>query len=71
LLLFGVREPPRQHDAPRTNPIRRENLRRLSRRLLSGWLAIGAVCTLARFSEAFLVLRAQQGGLALAWTPLC
>ena len=25
---------------------------------------------LARFSEAFLVLRAQQGGLALAWTPL-
>jgi MFS family permease len=28
------------------------------------------VFTLARFSEAFLVLRAQQGGLALAWTPL-
>ena len=69
LLLFGVREPPRQHDAPRTNPIRRENLRRLSR---AYWwvVAIGAVFTLARFSEAFLVLRAQQGGLALAWTPL-
>jgi MFS family permease len=31
---------------------------------------VGAVFTLARFSEAFLVLRAQQGGLALAWTPL-
>jgi MFS family permease len=28
------------------------------------------VFTLARFSEAFLVLRAQQGGLSLAWTPL-
>jgi len=28
------------------------------------------VLALARFSEAFLVLRAQQGGLALAWTPL-
>jgi MFS family permease len=35
------------------------------------WVAgIGAVFTLARFSEAFLVLRANQGGLALAWTPL-
>jgi predicted MFS family arabinose efflux permease len=31
---------------------------------------VGAVFTLARFSEAFLVLRAQQGGLPLAWTPL-
>ena len=26
--------------------------------------------TLARFSEAFLVLRAQQGGMPLAWVPL-
>ena len=33
-------------------------------------MGAGAVFTLARFSEAFLVLRAQQGGLALAWTPL-
>ena len=33
-------------------------------------VGIGAVFTLARFSEAFLVLRAQQGGLGLAWTPL-
>jgi MFS family permease len=33
-------------------------------------VGVGAVFTLARFSEAFLVLRAQQGGLALAWTPL-
>ena len=33
-------------------------------------VAIGFLFTLARFSEAFLVLRAVQGGLALAWTPL-
>ena len=33
-------------------------------------VGIGAVFTLARFSEAFLVLRAHQGGLGLAWTPL-
>jgi MFS family permease len=30
----------------------------------------GSVLTLARFSEAFLVLRAQQGGLALPLVPL-
>jgi len=35
------------------------------------WIvAIGAVMALARFSEAFLVLRAQNVGMALAWVPL-
>ena len=69
LLVFGVREPSPAGAAASTNPIRRDNLRRLGR---AYWwvVAIGAVFTLARFSEAFLVLRAQQGGLALAWTPL-
>jgi len=33
-------------------------------------VALGAVLTLARFSEAFLVLRAQDLGLALALAPL-
>jgi MFS family permease len=35
------------------------------------WLVVaaGAIFTLARFSEAFLVIRARDGGLALAWTP--
>lgn len=69
LLVVGVREPEKRHDGPRPNPIRRENLRRLP---AAYWqvVAIGAVFTLARFSEAFLVLRAQQGGLPLALTPL-
>jgi MFS family permease len=69
LLVFGVREPARTGATASGNPIRRENLRRLGR---AYWwvVAVGAVFTLARFSEAFLVLRAQQGGLALAWTPL-
>ncbi len=69
LLIFGVQEPERPAGAPRTNPIRRENLRRLAP---AYWwvVGIGAVFTLARFSEAFLVLRAQQGGLPLAWVPL-
>jgi len=33
-------------------------------------VALGAVFTLARFSEAFLVLRAQHAGFALAMVPL-
>ncbi len=69
LLIFGVREPARASGAVRKNPISRANLARLSP---AYWwvVAFGAVFTLARFSEAFLVLRAQQGGLGLAWTPL-
>ena len=35
------------------------------------WVVIiGGVFTLARFSEAFLVLRAQQTGLSVTWVPL-
>ncbi len=69
LLLFGVHEPERHEDSKRSNPIRRENLERLS---ASYWwvVGIGAVFTLARFSEAFLVLRAQQGGIPIALVPL-
>jgi len=69
LLVLGVQEPERPAGTPRTNPIQRDNLRRLSP---AYWwvVGIGAVFTLARFSEAFLVLRAQQGGLPLAWVPL-
>jgi MFS family permease len=69
LLAFGVREPAPAGAAASGNPIRRENLRRLGR---GYWwvVVIGAVFALARFSEAFLLLRAQAGGLALAWTPL-
>jgi MFS family permease len=33
-------------------------------------VALGAVLTLARFSEAFLVLRAQDVGIALAFVPV-
>ncbi len=69
LLAFGIREPAPATGARRGNPIRRDNLRRLPPRYWSV-VAIGAVFTLARFSEAFLVLRAQQGGIALALVPL-
>lgn len=69
LLLFGVREPVRHQGGKRTNPIRRESLARLG---APYWwvVGIGAVFALARFSEAFLVLRAQQGGIPIALVPL-
>ncbi|HEX7891168.1 MAG TPA: MFS transporter [Ramlibacter sp.] len=69
LLLFGVREPEQPPGTKRVNPIRRDSLRQLQP---AYWwvVGIGALFTLARFSEAFLVLRAQQGGLAIAWAPL-
>ena len=69
LLLVGVREP--AHDRPRgaVNPIRRTALARLDRRYW--WVVgVGAVFTLARFSEAFLVLRAAQLDVPVAWVPL-
>ena len=69
LLVWGVHEPDRPLQPKRMNPISRANLARLSP---AYWwvVGVGAVFTLARFSEAFLVLRASEGGLALAWTPL-
>ncbi|MBI3100844.1 MAG: MFS transporter [Burkholderiales bacterium] len=69
LLLLGVREPDVQRAEKRSNPIRRDNLRRLG---ADYWwvVGVGAVFTLGRFSEAFLVLRAQQGGIAVALVPL-
>ncbi|MGB0084745.1 MAG: MFS transporter [Rhodomicrobiaceae bacterium] len=50
-------------------PIRPAHLRQLGR---SFWLVVvvGIVFTLARFSEAFLVLKANREGLPLAYAPL-
>lgn len=69
LLFFGLSEPAHHQTTKRTNPIQRENLKRLGGPYW--WVVgIGAVFTLARFSEAFLVLRAQQGGIPVAFVPL-
>jgi MFS family permease len=69
LLWFGVREPERRPGVKRVNPIHWREFSRLSSAYW--WIvAIGATFTLARFSEAFLALRALQGGLPIAWIPL-
>jgi MFS family permease len=70
LLVVGVREPER---AEARSAMRRPLLLADARRLpLRYWLIVllGAVFTLARFSEAFLVLRAQEVGLALGYVPM-
>jgi len=69
LLAWGVDEPEKHSGDIHTNPIKHDNLRRLNR---SYWwvVALGTVFTLARFSEAFLILRAQQLGVAMALVPL-
>ena len=69
LLLIGVRDTGQKADGKRSNPVQWQNLKRMGS--FYWWVvAIGAVFTLARFSEAFLLLRAQQGGLHLALIPL-
>jgi MFS family permease len=69
LLIFGVREPPSPRPPERKAPI---HWRMLGRLRPAYWsiVLVGVVFTLARFAEAFLVLRAQQGGLSTAWVPL-
>jgi len=70
LLVFGVQEPdrPAGHGKLRS-PIRWNTLRDLGGAFW--WVvAVGGVFTLARFSEAFLILRARDFGLADAWAPL-
>lgn len=70
LIVFGVEEPESAPRAARTRfPISRENLLRLPARFW--WVVVfAAVLTLARFSEAFLLLRAQNLGLAVGWVPM-
>ncbi len=69
LILFAVKEPER-HAGSQTpnNPLSVAAIRRLGPVY---WLvvAVGVVFTLARFSEAFLILRAQNVGLSVMWVP--
>lgn len=70
LLVFGVREPER----PATSGEFRTPIRTADLRGLGGaywWIvAASGVFTLARFSEAFLILRAQSVGLSIGLVPL-
>jgi MFS family permease len=69
LLMVYVREPEQASDPAARLPFRLADARRLS---LAYWFIVllGAVFTLARFSDAFLVLRARDVGLDLRYVPL-
>ncbi len=69
VIVFAVHEPARAAVNRGRMPLRRSELARLG---LQCWLviAVATVFTLARFSEAFLVLRAQAVGLPIALVPL-
>jgi MFS family permease len=69
LILVGVREPEPGQRQRFSNPLRRAALRELGSRYRA-IVAAGAVFTLARFSEAFLVLRAAELKVGTAWVPL-
>lgn len=69
LMVFSVPEPERGPTIRKVRfPLHRDELRRLGRRY---WLviAVATVFALARFSEAFLVLRAQAVGLPVMLVP--
>jgi MFS family permease len=69
LVVFAVDEPAVPHGAAGAPRMKRGELKGLGRGFW--WVvAIGVVFTLARFSEAFLVLKASADGLALGLAPL-
>jgi MFS family permease len=70
LILFAVHEPERAPTLRKVRfPLHRDELARLGR---TYWLviAVATVFTLARFSEAFLLLRANQVGLPVMLVPV-
>lgn len=69
LIVVGVEEPEHKSGLRFQSPIRADALKRFSG---DYWrlVAVGAIFTLARFSEAFLVLRAREVGFSITWVPL-
>src|SRR5262245_61063145 len=70
VIIFVVQEPERPADQPPVrSPLSRAEIARLGHAF---WIvvALGGLFTLARFSEAFLLLRAQSVGMALAFVPV-
>lgn len=68
ILAFGVKEPERQTAKTRP-PLRLYDIQHIGK---AYWqlVAIAFVLTLARFSEAFLILKAQSTGLPIALAPM-
>ncbi|MEI7513795.1 MAG: MFS transporter [Betaproteobacteria bacterium] len=69
LMVFAVHEPRSLAHTVSKHPITRANLRRMGTPYWSV-VAVGTLFGLARFSEAFLILRAYETGIAMALVPL-
>lgn len=69
LLIVGIREPKAPFQAKGGGLPRLADIVRLNGAV---WMVIGAasLLTLARFSEAFLLLKSQEAGFTPAWIPL-
>lgn len=69
LLALGVKEPQQKHAPKAKSPIRIRDIRHAGS---AYWqlVAIAGVLTLARFSDAFLILKAQATGLPVAFVPM-
>lgn len=69
LLIVGVREPKAPYEAKAGRLPHLADIVRLNGAV---WMVIGAasLLTLARFSEAFLLLKSQEAGFAPAWIPI-
>jgi MFS family permease len=69
ILAFGIQEPERANDNARKAGFNLATAKNLGQPF---WLVaiLGAAVMLARFSEAFLVLRASDAKMALAYVPL-
>lgn len=69
LIAFAVKEPEADPSrAPAKNPLNTAAMRQLGS-VYWRVVAVGVVFTLARFSEAFLILRAQNIGFNAMWVP--
>jgi MFS family permease len=69
LLIFAVEEKPKHSECRQVNPLSVKSLKRLGSRY---WfvVSLGALLGLARFSDAFLILRAYESGMPLTLVPL-
>ena len=69
LIFIAVREPREQGDSAHRKPLHFSSIWRLG---MPFWTvtSVGAVFSLARFSEAFLILRSEHVGLSIALVPM-
>lgn len=69
LLVLAVHEKPQQDEVLNANPLSSKSLKHIGIRY---WFVVGmgAIVGLARFSDAFLILRAFETGIPMAWVPL-